>query len=180
MIFICSAITASKFRIKTDEYKRITLSFLLASCVAFVYANSLALGILFDYEISPGEQRFSFVYDSNTAVVSIVIAMTAYSSLPKLKTILLSGVVVTLALTRLLSFGSIGPLATSILIIGLMYIFYSPKKNRVAGFLLMLGIFGVALFAAVRSPVIASYLDIFITRFDNVDTWNATALRSSE
>lgn len=173
MIFICSAITTSKFHIKTDEYRRIILTFLWASCVAFVYANSLALGIVLDYEVSSGEQRFSFFYDSNTAVVSIVIAMTAYSYLPKLKTKLLSCVVVALALMRLLSFGSMGPLAISILIIALMYVSYPPKTNRLEGFLLMLGILGAALFAASRSPVSVSYLDILVTRFDNFDTWNA-------
>ncbi|MGZ8983658.1 MAG: hypothetical protein ACXW11_06865 [Methylotenera sp.] len=171
MIFMCSVIISRRIKITKIDYEKIVRYFVFASCAGMVYANALSFGIVGEHQEMIAEQRYSFVYDGNAAVLAIVIATAAYMYYPVRLLRPVAGIVILLALMRLVSFGSKGPVFTSLIIIFLEVTLFQRKGNRLNGLLLIFGILMLtSLVITIFSPM-GAYLDLLLARLDNSDTW---------
>ena len=171
MIFMCSALISKNISITKIEYEKIVRYFIFASCAGMFYANTLAFGIVGDFVVT--DQRYSLALDGNAAVLAIAIAAAAFLYYPERLVKIVAAVVVLLALMRLVSFGSKGPLITSVIIIFLETMLFQHKGYRAQGLFLISGIlmFGY-LFTVAYTPM-GDYFDLLVGRFDDSDTWLA-------
>lgn len=173
MIFMCSVIISRRIKITKIDYEKIVRYFVFASCAGMAYANALAIGIVGETDVMLIGQRYSFVYDGNSAVLSIVIATAAYMYCPVRLIRIVAGVVILLALMRLVSFGSKGPLIVSLIIICAEVFLLRGKGNRSNVLLLIVGIAMLsALIISTYNPM-GVYFDFLLARFDDSDTWLA-------